>query len=147
MYKNTANLALLCSSLTVTGSMFAGSALAQEPAPLPELQLEEVVVTAQKKEQSLTEAPLTVNLLSAADMADAAIFEASELGKLTAGVEIRFEGDSNSGVGIRGVGTFSTQSAPPRVSTYIDGFFIGALQDFAFANMYDMAQVQVLRGP
>ncbi|MGI9284825.1 MAG: TonB-dependent receptor, partial [Pseudomonadales bacterium] len=42
---------------------------------------------------------------------------------------------------------FSTQSAPPRVSTYIDGFFIGALQDFAFANMYDMAQVQVLRGP
>ncbi|MGI9293052.1 MAG: TonB-dependent receptor, partial [Pseudomonadales bacterium] len=123
---------------------FAGSALAQEA---PQLQLEEVVVTAQKREESLTEAPLTVNLLSGDSMRDAAIFQADELNKLTAGVEIRYEGDSNTGVGIRGVGTFAQQSAPPRVSTYVDDYFIGSQASFAFAAMYDMKQVQILRGP
>lgn len=142
MKTNTANLALMCSSIALTGSLATGSALAQE-----ELMLEEVVVTAQKREENLTEAPLTVNLLSGDSMRDAAIFQADELNKLTAGVEIRYEGDSNAGVGIRGVGTFATQTAPPRVSTYIDDFFIGSQGHFAFASMYDMEQVQILRGP
>ncbi|MGI9294651.1 MAG: TonB-dependent receptor [Pseudomonadales bacterium] len=131
------------SLVLLSSAMITQPLLAQDDA----LVLEEVVVTAQKREESLTEAPLTVNLLSADSMNDAAVFDASELGKLTAGVEIRFEGDSNSGVGIRGVGTFAQQSAPPRVSTYMDGYFIGSQQDFAFASMYDMKQVQVLRGP
>lgn len=34
MNKNTANLALLCSSITVTGSLFTGNAGAQEPEPM-----------------------------------------------------------------------------------------------------------------
>lgn len=126
---------------------FAVAAASCSQMSFAQLVLEEVIVTAQKKPQSLTEAPLTVNLMSSDDLNNAAIFDASELGKLTSGVEIRFEGDSNSGVGIRGVGTFATQSAPPRVATYMDGYFIGSQQDFAFASMYDMKQVQILRGP
>jgi iron complex outermembrane receptor protein len=126
---------------------FAVAAASCSQASFAQLVLEEVVVTAQRKAQSLTEAPLTVNLMSASDLNNAAIFQADELGKLTSGVEIRFEGDSNTGVGIRGVGTFATQSAPPRVSTYVDNYFIGSQQDFAFASIYDMAQVQILRGP
>ncbi len=113
-----------------------------------QLMLEEVVVTAQKKAESLTEAPLTVNLLSEDSMRDAAIFQGDELGKLTAGVEIRYEGDSNVGVGIRGIGTFAQQSAPPRVATYLDNYFVaGSQTDFAFAALFDMKQVQILRGP
>ncbi len=97
MNKNTANLALLCSSITVTGSLFTGNASAQEPEPVQKLQLEEVVVTAQKREESLTEAPLTVNLVGADAMRDAAIFQADELNKLTAGVEIRVVHQESAG--------------------------------------------------
>lgn len=112
------------------------------------LVLEEIVVTAQKREESLTEAPLTVNLLSGAAMRDTAVFQGDELNKLTSGIEIRYEGDSNVGVGIRGIGTFAQQSAPPRVSTYLDDYFIaGSQTDFAFAALFDMRQVQILRGP
>lgn len=113
-----------------------------------QLVLEEVLVTAQRKSESLTEAPLTVNLLSEDSMRDTAVFEGTELGKLTSGVEIRYEGDSNVGVGIRGIGTFAQQSAPPRVATYLDNYFVaGSQTDFAFAALFDMKQVQILRGP
>jgi iron complex outermembrane receptor protein len=112
------------------------------------LVLEEVVVTAQKKAESLSRAPLTVNLLSEDAIRDTAIFQGDELGKLTAGIEIRYEGDSNVGVGIRGIGTFAQQSAPPRVSTYLDNYFIsGSQTDFTFAALFDTRQVQILRGP
>lgn len=126
----------------------AVAAATASPIAFGQLVLEEVVVTAQKKAESLTEAPLTVNLLGEDAMRDAAIFQGDELGKLTAGVEIRYEGDSNVGVGIRGIGTFAQQSAPPRVATYLDNYFVaGSQTDFVFAALFDMKQVQILRGP
>lgn len=138
----TPRLSALALAMAAAHTSF--SALAQEPG----LVLEEIVVTAQKREESLTEAPLTVNLLSEDAMRDAAIFQGDELGKLTAGIEIRYEGDSNVGVGIRGIGTFAQQSAPPRVATYLDNYFVaGSQTDFAFAALFDMKQVQILRGP
>lgn len=131
-------------ALAIAAANIPNTAIAQDSG----LVLEEIIVTAQKREESLTEAPLTVNLLSQDAMRNAAIFQGDELGKLTAGIEIRVEGDSNIGVGIRGIGTFAQQSAPPRVSTYLDNYFVaGSQTDFAFASMFDMQQVQVLRGP
>ncbi len=131
-------------AIAIAASHASVTAVAQEPS----LVLEEIVVTAQRREESLTQAPLTVNLLSEDAMRSAAILQGDELGKLTAGVEIRYEGDSNVGVGIRGIGTFAQQSAPPRVSTYLDNYFVaGSQTDFAFAALFDMKQVQILRGP
>ncbi|MEH6584025.1 MAG: TonB-dependent receptor plug domain-containing protein [Halioglobus sp.] len=109
--------------------------------------LEEVIVTAQKKAESLTKAPLTVNLISEDALKNAAIFDAQELSKLTAGIDIRNEGNNNTGVGIRGVGTFAQVTAPPRVSTYMDDYYLGSQESFAFSSLFDMKQIQILRGP
>jgi iron complex outermembrane recepter protein len=109
--------------------------------------LEEVVVTAQKKAENLMSAPVAVSLISNDEMLDMAVFQADELNKMISGMEIRFEGDSNSGVGLRGVGTFSQQSAPSRVGTYMDDYYMASQASFAFASMYDMKSVQVLKGP
>ncbi|MEH6583976.1 MAG: TonB-dependent receptor [Halioglobus sp.] len=114
---------------------------------LAQTQLEETIVTAQKKSESLVEAPLTVNVVSGEQIKELALFQADELNKLTAGIEIRSEGDSNSGVAIRGVGTLSGQAAPARVGIYLDDWYGGPNANFVFKQMFDISQVQILRGP
>jgi iron complex outermembrane receptor protein len=126
-------------------------ALAVALAALPTLTaaqvLEEVIVTAQKKTESLTEAPVAVTLVSGQAINDLSIFQADELNKLVPGMEVRYEGDSNTGVGLRGVGTFTQQSAPSRVGTYMDDFYMASQAAFALASMFDLSNVQVLKGP
>ena len=56
--------------------------------------LEEVIVTAQKKEETLTESPVAVSVVSGQTIDDLSIFQADELNKLVTGMEVRFEGDS-----------------------------------------------------
>jgi iron complex outermembrane receptor protein len=109
--------------------------------------LEEVIVTAQRKAETLTEAPVAVSLVSGQDLNDLSIFQADELNKLVTGMEVRYEGDSNTGVGLRGVGTFSQQPTPARVGTYMDDFFMSAQAAAALGNMYDMSNIQILKGP
>ncbi|MDX1735264.1 MAG: TonB-dependent receptor, partial [Halioglobus sp.] len=109
--------------------------------------LEEVVVTAQKKEETLTEAPVAVSVVSVDQMNDVAVFQGDDLNKLFTGIEVRFEGDSNVGVGIRGVGTFQQQSAPARVGVYLDDYYMASQAAFALGSMFDMANVQLLKGP
>ncbi len=109
--------------------------------------LEEVVVTAQKKEETLNEAPVAVSYVGAEQIEDLSIFQADELNKVLTGTEIRFEGDSQVGVGLRGVGTFQQQSAPSRVGVYMDDYYMSSQAAFALGSMFDMKSVQVLRGP
>jgi iron complex outermembrane recepter protein len=110
-------------------------------------QLEEVIVTAQKKDELLSEAPVAVNVIGAQQIEEFSVFQADELSKLTAGLDIRYEGDTNTGVGLRGVGTFSQQAAPARVGTYLDDYYMASQATVALGGMYDMANVQILRGP
>lgn len=117
------------------------------PALVSAQMLEEVIVTAQKKEETLVEAPVAVTLISSEELTRFAVFQADELNKLTTGMEIRFEGDSRVGVGLRGVGTFQQQSAPSRVGVYMDDFYMASQQAFALGSMFDMGNVQILKGP
>ena len=110
-------------------------------------QLEEVIVTAQKRAETLVEAPVAVSVVTAQEINDLSIFQADELSKLVAGMEVRYEGDSNVGVGLRGVGTFAQQSAPARVGVYLDDFYMASQAAVALASMFDMANIQVLKGP
>lgn len=109
--------------------------------------LEEVIVTAQKKEETLTSAPVAVSIVSGQQIQDLSIFQADELNRLVTGTEIRFEGDSNVGVGLRGVGTFQQQSAPARVGVYMDDYYMASQAAFALGSLFDMASVQILKGP
>lgn len=117
------------------------------PAIAQAQMLEEVIVTAQKKEETLTSAPVAVGVVSGQQMEDFAVFQADELNRIMTGIEVRFEGDSNVGVGIRGVGTFAQQSAPARVGVYMDNYYMASQSAFALSSLFDMSMVQVLKGP
>ncbi|MCZ6831718.1 MAG: TonB-dependent receptor plug domain-containing protein, partial [Gammaproteobacteria bacterium] len=129
-------------ALAISLALLPSLAAAQAP-----LMLEEVIVTAQKKEETLTSAPVAVSVVTGQDLSDFSVFQADELSKLVSGMEVRFEGDSNTGVGLRGVGTFQQQSAPSRVGVYMDDFYMASQASFALASIFDMANVQVLKGP
>ncbi len=122
-------------------------AITLAPAVSSAQMLEEVIVTAQKKEETLTDAPVAVSLVSGQEIQDLSFFQADELNRLVTGLEIRFQGDSAVGVGLRGLGTFQQQSAPSRVGVYMDDYFMASQAAFALSSMFDMGSVQILRGP
>ena len=109
--------------------------------------LEEVVVTAQKRAQSILDVGGTINVLSNDELQKLGIDEAKDLMKTVAGLSI--SGPSGSEVyTLRGVGYTDTQtlSALPTVTTYIDEVPL-PLTTMVRGIMLDVARVEVLKGP
>ncbi|MBT7950176.1 MAG: TonB-dependent receptor [Gammaproteobacteria bacterium] len=114
--------------------------------------LEEVVVTARKREESLQDTPISVAAFSADDLQDRGIVDFSQVGEITPNVTFDFTsaiaaGNSAAIVSIRGVGASDwTIGVDPGVGIYLDGVYIartiGQVLDTA-----DVAQVEILRGP
>ena len=110
-------------------------------------QLEEIIVTAQKREASLQDVPISVSAL-AGDQFDAFdVARADDLDKVFTNISLNRNSTSNTGIAIRGVGTDNVHlSGQQSVGTYIDDVslvspFVGAI------GVYDIARVEVLRGP
>jgi iron complex outermembrane receptor protein len=109
------------------------------------LALEEIVVTAQKKSEALSDIPMTVNVISGDELSDFASFRFEDLTNVTAGVTISGS-EYNSDIAIRGLGTDLHSKTNPRVTLYLDGAFaIG--QNGLFTGLYDLERFEVLRGP
>jgi iron complex outermembrane recepter protein len=113
--------------------------------------LQEVIVTAEKREESLNVVPISANVLTSADMNAAGIKDISEIAAVIPGVEYDYDTQFGPGIltrlAIRGiksdVGTSTT-------GVYIDDVPIQFRQS-GFANTYpvafDLTRVEVLRGP
>lgn len=111
--------------------------------------LEEIVVTAQKREQSLQEVPISVSVLG--EQAIESAFASNNLESLTTLIpSVSFRKGStnaNSAITIRGIGTISfSDAAEPSVATVVDGVVLGRSGQ-AFGDLYDVERLEVLRGP
>lgn len=109
----------------------------------------EVVVTAQRRSQNIQEVPESVQAVSGQQLTAAGIKSTQDLGQITPNVTIISPiGAGNQPlITIRGIGLndFDTNNAGPN-GVYLDDVYLSApgVQNFA---MFDMAQVQVLKGP
>lgn len=112
------------------------------------LALEEVVVTATKREQSLQDVSVAVTALSAEDLRVAQITTSEDLTFLVPSLNLqKGSNPRQTSFSIRGIGTQSFSSAvEPSVSTMIDGVVLGRSGQ-AFMQMLDVQRVEVLRGP
>jgi len=113
-----------------------------------EFALEEIVVTAQKREQKLSDVPLAVSVLGS-DQIDASFSNNLEsLQALVPSVSIRTGNTTrNSALTVRGIGTISFSiGAEPSVSTVVDNVVLGRSGQ-AFGDLYDLERIEVLRGP
>ena len=86
--------------------------------------LQEIVITAERHEQTVQKAALTIQVLSSEDLQAAGISNTSDLEKVTTGVEIGV-GGANNQIFIRGVGSFAySPLSTPGVAFNVDGVYV-----------------------
>lgn len=111
--------------------------------------LEEVVVTAQKREQNAQDVGLSLTVFSASDLRELGITQAQDLAKQTPGLS--FNQNANDDVSmtfsLRGVGLndFSGYNESP-VAIYFDGVYQATLAGNN-SQLFDIERVEVLKGP
>lgn len=139
-------------SLLATTIAFAlsSAAIAQEVAPDVENEndyIEEITVTAQMREQSVMDVPVTMDVIGSEFLERTNIMELDELSRLLPNVQIQEQAVSLPSFNIRGVtDDVSSVSATPRISVYQDGFDISK-KTVASVALFDIARVEVLKGP
>ncbi len=131
-----------------TGVSVLGTAIAlalATPAMAQVEALEEVVVTAQKREQAAIEVPMTVNVFSAGDIEKTGALDLSEIQDFIPGFSVG-SGETQASIAIRGVSSSNISTGgDPSVATFYDEVYVPrAATTMAFS---DMARVEVLKGP
>jgi iron complex outermembrane receptor protein len=119
------------------------SAFAQE-GDEGEFLLDEMVVTAQKREQSLHEVPIAISVTTSDQLERQQVYSVRDLERTTPALEF-----GNSGPGgaptIRGIGTTTVVGiGEPSVGLNVDGITQG---NAILSNLFDVQRVEVLRGP
>lgn len=125
------------------GAFGAQSAMAED-APV----LEELVVTAQKRAESVQTVPVAVSVMTGQALERINATNISDMTAVTPSVTFTsgFEGRDNS-IRIRGVGTDNgSVGVESSVSTVVDGVVLQR-PGSAFSDLGDIARVEVLRGP
>jgi iron complex outermembrane receptor protein len=110
-------------------------------------QLEEIIVTAQKREQSLQEVPISISTMTSEQFDVFNVLRADDLETVFANVGTNRNAGGNTGISIRGVGTDNVHlSGQQSVGTYIDDVSMVSPYVSAIA-IFDTARVELLRGP
>ncbi|MBN8502273.1 MAG: TonB-dependent receptor [Sphingomonadales bacterium] len=139
---------LRASAAVLALTAFAAPALAQDASADEDQAPGEIVVTAQKRSESLQSVPVAVSVLSGEDLADASRPSIESASQMVPSLNFLKSGTTlNQTIFLRGVGTATFSIAgEPSVSTVVDGV-VYARSGEAFSDMVDVAQIEVLRGP
>jgi iron complex outermembrane receptor protein len=133
-------LKILCAAV----SLATGSAVCAE-----NLALEEVVVTAQKREESSQKTPISLAAFSTADLENKGINSLVDLRSEVPNLQLTPHPNSTTTtrVFMRGVGNNDDQiTQDPSVAVYLDGVYVARSQGLA-SDVADIERVEVLRGP
>jgi len=110
--------------------------------------IEEVIVTAQKKAESLQDIPLSVSALSSNELGALKLHDTTEIAAQIPNVQVATPySDSQPAFSIRGISMsdFSQNQSSP-IAMYVDEVYkgVGALQAL---QLFDLERIEVLRGP
>ncbi|ROR98718.1 outer membrane receptor protein involved in Fe transport [Sinobacterium caligoides] len=109
------------------------------------MQLEEVVVTAQKRVENLQDVPVSVSAVSGEKMYEAGIDRLEGLQSYVPNLTMTETGIGTN-IYIRGIGSGINQGFEQSVGMYVDGIYHGRAQ-LTRAPFLDLERVEVLRGP
>ena len=111
--------------------------------------LEEVVVTAQKKEENLQDTPIAITAITESTIDDLDLANIVDLANLAPNVHIINTPSNNTAATIAIRGGSTTNPAitwEPTVGMYLDGVYLGKGQGSIF-DVVDLERVEILRGP
>jgi outer membrane receptor protein involved in Fe transport len=110
-------------------------------------ELEEVIVTANKREQRLQDVGLSVSAVSEGALASQRIENVADLAKVIPGLQAAPSVDNTPVYTLRGVGFYETSvAAYPDVSIYLDQAPL-PLSVMSKLTLFDLQRVEVLKGP
>ncbi|MEM8696753.1 MAG: TonB-dependent receptor [Pseudomonadota bacterium] len=108
---------------------------------------EPIVVTAQKREEAITDVPLTVTAYSGETLENIGIDEFDELSAFVPGLNIQEQSANNPGFVIRGITSDSgSAQIAPRVTIYYNGIDVSRSRGSYF-DLFDIERIEVVKGP
>ncbi len=132
-----------CSALTI--AVCSGCVAIPAFAQSDSLMLEEVIVSARKRDESLQDVPLAVTAFTAADIEDAGIDNAEDVALYTPGFTFaKLLGQGSSTPVIRGM---STTIGEPNVGFFVDGVYQSSRSIMDAMLNGNIARVEVAKGP
>jgi iron complex outermembrane recepter protein len=139
--------------LLIAMSSVSSAALAQETAtagqPAQQGALQEIIVTATKRSENLQDVPVAVSALSSQDLANAGVFETSDLNNSMPNLLVSSPyGRQQPNFSLRGVGVgteFNANAASP-IGVYVDEVY-QAFRSSHGQQLFDLEQIEVVRGP
>lgn len=107
--------------------------------------LEEIIVTAQKRVDTLQTVPMTVDVVTADRIREYNLLTFEDVQAVAPGVTIKAQDSRTSTIAVRGVNVLTDSAYGPGVAIYWNELNYDI--DSAFKAMYDVSQIEVLRGP
>ena len=152
-FSNSGFARALCVFFSLLPFATAQSQLAAAPqASDDELVIEEIIVTAQKRERVAHDVPISMTVFTDQALEALNLSDVAEIARYTPNLEWDpswLGASSNSSIFIRGVGqaaNFAQHSTDPAIGLYLDGVYI-ARGVGSVMGVLDVSQVEVLRGP
>ena len=127
-------------------SLTAGAVLAFT-APAIAQQLEEIVVTATHREESIQDVPIAVTAIGSEELEAAGIFDATTVALNTPGMAFAEFAPGQAYISMRGVGSVDDGAGLDNsVALFLDGVYIGRQAGINF-DLFDLNRIEVLKGP
>ncbi len=147
-FKST--VALIATMLSAGTAPTVALAQSSEPDVVISNVLEEVVVTARRREESLQRTPVAVTVFSAQALETLSVSDIRDIAGFTPNVEFtpgNITGNSGGHIFIRGIGQYDfLTTTDPGVGVYVDGVYLGRTQG-GLLDLLDFERIEVLRGP
>jgi outer membrane receptor protein involved in Fe transport len=106
--------------------------------------LEEIVVTAQKKEQGLSEVPISIQVLSSERITDMGVSSWEEIAQYVPGLTVA-KGVQEQSIYLRGVGSGTNKGFEQSVTQFVDGMSVTRSQQYT-VPLLDVERIEVLKG-
>lgn len=138
--KRVSRTALLCASVSafaVPGVAMAQPGVANSTA--------DIIVTATRRQERLQDVPMSVNVATGEQLEKFNIFDAKDVQQLAPGLELSNTTGRNNTTTLRGVSFDPDQGTAPAVRVYYNEIPTDA--QTVYTAIYDIEQIEVLRGP
>lgn len=131
--------------LTTTPSIVYAQTGAREQAE--DTGLDEIIVTAQRREESSQRAAVALDVVSTGELANAGVITTETLNAAVPSLYVSKGGGATTSYFIRGVGNFTNNGfTDPAIAFNADGVYVGR-PGSTIGAFYDLERIEVLKGP
>ena len=138
-------------SLASAGAIALVSGMAAAPIAAAQegLTIEEVIVTAQKRDESAQDVPISIDVIGETELENLGVTDLEDFVQLMPSVSYVALGPGSGSIYIRGIsgGGENVLGSSPNVAVYLDEQPITAVGGYLNPHIYDIARIEALAGP